>query len=244
LQRFHGEAIIWRHLRHPNITTFYGVDNSLFGLGLISEWMTLGTISQFLSRNPRNNRIKLLQDVANGLAYLHTLDIVHADMKSANILVNNEHIACLIDFGIATLSTDAAVAFTSTISTTGTTRWTAPEILNPELVKRSTSKFTSECDIYSLSMTMWEVFTGRLPFHEYDNDGTVIFKTLSQKRPNCPPPPAALSVGLVDTIWALMENCWDHDSSRRPDINHVLSILSSEDSRSENCPSTWPLELP
>ncbi|EMD31965.1 hypothetical protein CERSUDRAFT_59202, partial [Gelatoporia subvermispora B] len=244
LKRFYGEAIIWRHLRHPNITAFYGVDTSLFALCLISEWMPLGTIAQTLSRKPDMNRIKLLVDIANGLGYLHALDIVHADVKSANVLVNDQHIASLIDFGIATLSTDAAVTFTSMTSTTGTTRWAAPEILDPELVGRKESKFTSECDIYSLSMTMWEVFTGLPPFHHCNNDGTVIHKVMSQKRPTFPPRSVALSVGLTDTIWALMENCWDHNPSRRPVINDVLSVLLSEDSQSEVHPPTWPLELP
>ncbi|EMD31999.1 hypothetical protein CERSUDRAFT_88608 [Gelatoporia subvermispora B] len=105
VKRFFREAVIWRHLRHRNITAFYGVDTSVFSLCLVSEWMPLGTVSQFLTSRPRTNRTKLLQDVAHGLAYLHALDIVHADVKSANVLVDDQHNAKLIDSGIATIST-------------------------------------------------------------------------------------------------------------------------------------------
>ncbi|EMD32003.1 hypothetical protein CERSUDRAFT_127140 [Gelatoporia subvermispora B] len=230
MKNFYKEAVIWKHLQHRNIAKFHGVTASS-SFSLISEWMPLGTVRDFL-----------LQDIANGLAYLHSLGIIHADVKSGNALVNRQHVVKLIDFRIATLTVDGAAPSTSTTASNWTTRWAAPELLYPELIGRERSKYSLECDIFSLSMTMWELFTGLVPFYK-DNDGVVIRKVTSNIRPSYPPRSVALSVGLTDTVWALMERCWDQDPLQRPDINEVLGVLSLEDSQSEKHPLTWPLSL-
>ncbi|EMD31969.1 hypothetical protein CERSUDRAFT_59253 [Gelatoporia subvermispora B] len=244
VKRVLREAMIWRHLRHRNIATFHGVDVSLYPLCLVSEWVPLGTVSQYLFKNPRSNRTKLVRDIADGLAYLHALEIVHADLKAANVLVNKEHVASLIDFGIATLITDLGTSFTPTTPMTGTIRWAAPEVLDPEQFGLpDISRFTKASDIYSLSMTMWEVFTGHVPFHNFQNDGQVIRKITRGVRPARPPHSVTSTVGLTDSMWTLMESCWSEDCSRRPEITDVLSVVQGEDLSTDQGPLSWPLEL-
>ena len=59
-QKFCHEAVIWKRLSHPNLLPFLGVNQKLFPLAMISEWMEHGTILQFVKRNPAANRLKLV----------------------------------------------------------------------------------------------------------------------------------------------------------------------------------------
>ena len=118
-------------------------------------------------------------DVTSGLEYLHQHDFVHGDLKGvrasscnvkvandidtqANILINSERRACLADFGLAAIIEDASSGDgPSGHKTGGTTRWMAPEILDPDrfgYTKRSRRRLPSKStDIYALGMTILEV---------------------------------------------------------------------------------------
>ena len=92
---------IWKRLAHENVLPFHGVDTSIFQLALIYDWGQNGNITQYLESNPDasrselvavppfrtqhvpNQSLKLLQ-VAKGLQYLHSLDIVHGDLKDVS----------------------------------------------------------------------------------------------------------------------------------------------------------------
>ncbi|EMD31961.1 hypothetical protein CERSUDRAFT_127117 [Gelatoporia subvermispora B] len=204
--------------------------------------MPLGTVDKYLRGRRQANRVKLLQQVAQGLEYLHTLKIVHGDLKAKNIVIDGNGNARLIDFGIAVLATDIGPAFTSTTSS-GTVHWAAQEVLNPAYIGNDKAKFTLRSDVHSLAMTMWEVFTGHVPFYEYLNIAAVIACITSNIRPRRPPEYLALCVGLNDTMWAIMEDAWGHDPTYRPKICVILDVLLTQDSQTDNYPATWPLQL-
>ncbi|KAI0916122.1 hypothetical protein AcW1_010023 [Taiwanofungus camphoratus] len=118
------EAIAWKYLDHRNIIMLLGVNVSLISdnLCLISPWMEHGDIRAYLKNNPATNRLQLLVDIACGLEYLHSLDLVHADLKGANVLIDDEKRALLTDFGLATVAYELnTVNSTSSISKGGGT---------------------------------------------------------------------------------------------------------------------------
>jgi serine/threonine protein kinase len=92
---------VWKRLRHPNVVPFLGVTNK--PLQFVSEWMSGGTLTNYVKRHPGANRVGLvslfstigsdqyrylpkLLDVAEGLNYLHTSHTIHGDLKGAGVL--------------------------------------------------------------------------------------------------------------------------------------------------------------
>lgn len=78
---------------------------------------------------------------------------------------------------------------------------------------------------WTLKLTLGQVFTGVIPFHNSRNDAAVIAAVLSGKRPSRPPQPQAEEVGLSSSVWALIERCWDQDPRKRPIIASVIEAL-------------------
>ncbi|KAJ7748023.1 kinase-like domain-containing protein [Mycena metata] len=125
------EALIWKELHHPYILTFIGIDQDSFPstLGMVSPWMEHGTILNYLNIHGRSTVDKLLFEIAQGLQYLHSRNIVHGDLRGANILISETWTACLADFGLSALADT-----TSTLHSTkrsGSLYWMAPELIDP-----------------------------------------------------------------------------------------------------------------
>ncbi|KAF8162035.1 kinase-like domain-containing protein [Mycena galopus ATCC 62051] len=218
---FTKEVLIWRQLRHPNILLLLGINMDEFfpSFTLISPWLAQGNISRFLEINPNHDLICLLVEVSEGLKYLHerTPSVVHGDIRSANILVKDDGVCCLADFGIAVLA-EMHVSWTisSTTSIQGAVRWLAPELLDPEhRPKPSTTR-----DIYSLGCTIYEIYAGKPPFAHISNDIVVSSAILAGSRP-----PRDSEKPIPDFVWDLAQKCWGHEPSSRPTIKSVLDTL-------------------
>ncbi|KAJ7233161.1 kinase-like domain-containing protein [Mycena rebaudengoi] len=104
--QFCREALVWQHLQHPYILPLIGIDRETFpsSLCMVSPWMEHGTVLKYLDYHGRANVDKLLSEIAQGLQYLHSCNIVHGDLRGANILITNEWSACLADFGLTSIS--------------------------------------------------------------------------------------------------------------------------------------------
>ncbi|KAF9790648.1 kinase-like domain-containing protein [Thelephora terrestris] len=223
-QRLCREIIAWKHLTHENILPLLGVsistDTSCFRI--LTEWMPHGNIMRYARSNPAANRLELLSEVMSGVTYLHDHSIVHGDLKGANILVDDAGIACVADFGLATV-TDLSAFFSETIdSTGGTYQWMSPELLDPKGFK-SNGRSTRESDCYALGMVIYEVLTGLRPFHDMRHL-TFIPPVLRGERPE--QPPQAESLGISDTIWELVQSCWSETIATRPTARELLDHLS------------------
>ncbi|KAF9785170.1 kinase-like domain-containing protein [Thelephora terrestris] len=83
--RFCKEVITWRTLRHPNVLPLIGVTMSEAQFAMVSEWMSNGNINEFVKANPGENRLKLLEDVARGLIYIHQQGMIHGDLKGVRL---------------------------------------------------------------------------------------------------------------------------------------------------------------
>ncbi|KAF8995845.1 kinase-like domain-containing protein [Cyathus striatus] len=156
------EGIIWSHLSHPNVFPFYGIyhlHNMEEQVCLVSPWMNHGNIVDFLSRNSRADRVKLMFEVAKGMEYLHANNVVHGDLKGANMLITDTGQAVLCDFGLSTVMLDLDIMAYMSIETilqcSRTLRYQAPELFAPE--EATEPKLTKECDIYSFSCLCYEV---------------------------------------------------------------------------------------
>ncbi|PPQ75400.1 hypothetical protein CVT26_015371 [Gymnopilus dilepis] len=216
LKEYSKEAILWGHLSHPNILPFYG-------------------IYQLEDEDQRAS------DIAHGLQYLHKQGIIHGDLKGANILVTKSGRACLADFGLSVILDTRPLTLDPSCSSNGiggTIRWLAPELLDPDF---DNLKPSLEADIYSFGCVLYEIFTGKYPFHEYGRDVTVILRVMEGKKPSLPGPGSMPyeAWGLNNYLRALMEECWVTDPGRRPSACQVLSRLALMQLVDTRPPDSW-----
>ncbi|PWZ57720.1 Serine/threonine-protein kinase EDR1 [Zea mays] len=135
LDEFRSEVRIMRRLRHPNIVLFMGAVTRPPNLSIVSEYLPRGSLYKILHRPncliDEKRRIKMALDVAKGMNCLHTSvpTIVHRDLKSPNLLVDNNWNVKVCDFGLSRLKHST---FLSSKSTAGTPEWMAPEVLRNE----------------------------------------------------------------------------------------------------------------
>ena len=147
----------------------------------------------------------------------------------ANILVKQNGRACLADFGLLTIASDATKAFSNSSLASGTFRWMAPELFYPEKFGLMGRRLTKSSDCYALGMVIYEVLSGKIPFHRY-NSAAAIVKIVNGARPERPQGVGGL--WFTDVIWNTLERCWNSMPDDRPSAEEVLRCL-------EKASMTW-----
>jgi len=163
--------------------------------------------------------VSLALDIAEGLKYLHSENVIHRDLKGYNILISQSMRACIADFGLATI-TDSGFATTMTGGAMiGTLRWLAPELFPGAQVSR---RHTYASDIYAFALVCYEMFSSKLPF-EIEDD----FKSLVQRgeRPSLPSDESSRRRGLTSEMENLIRDCWAQDPTNRPSAEVVAKRL-------------------
>jgi serine/threonine protein kinase len=166
-------------------------------------------------------RLQVLRGVAYGLRTLHDSDLVHLDVKPANILLaclGGETVAKLADFGISKSLDPSSTFAGSTMGGAGSLMWMAPE-----LFKRPAAPSPAS-DVYAFGMVMYEMYTGRQPWEaELQASGVsplvLTAWVLSGSRPSIP---GHVPQPLSD----IMRQCWNADPSHRPALSDIISALS------------------
>ncbi|KAG8727129.1 hypothetical protein FRC11_013864, partial [Ceratobasidium sp. 423] len=147
LKRSARELHLWSKMKHENVHELMGI--ILFrgkALGMVSEWMENGDLHEYLRRNPQADRLNLSLQVASGLTYVHSCNMVHGDVKAPNVLVSSDGVAKLTDFG-SSIMPESSLLFSATASDElKSLRWAAPELILNESLK------TKSADVYSLGM--------------------------------------------------------------------------------------------
>ena len=169
---------------------------------------------------------------------MHNQDMIHGDLKGvrlrqleasilpslpikANVLVDQNGHARLADFGLLTIMSDPANGLSSSSFTQGgTSRWMSPELINPQRFGLENSRPTKASDCYALGMVIYETISGHFPFHR-DAALTVFLKVLNDERP----PREAY---FTDSLWGMLELCWEPQPGDRPSIQDVLECLAKE----------------
>ncbi|KLO11196.1 kinase-like protein [Schizopora paradoxa] len=228
-KRLAREMRIWAKLKHPNILPFLGffVEGKNRVLSLISEWMENGTLYHFMKTFPRGGTIAriILRGIASGLDYLHSQNVIHADLKSANILISSFGTPLLADFGLSlavssTQSMSNPSSSSSGADTKGTVRWMAIELLpmNDEIPHQVPDK---KSDVWAFGMIIYELLSWKKPYYTQTQDTLVVIAINNGARPT--KPEEGSSSAVFDHLWSLAQICWHTDPSARP---HTISLLS------------------
>ncbi|CAE7202790.1 unnamed protein product [Rhizoctonia solani] len=215
------ELYIWSKCKHPNVLELIGVTQHRNLIAMVSPWMDNGDLSRFLHKHPETDRYNLCTQIADGVAYLHQENVVHGDLKGANILVSKDHTPKITDFGTSSRN-EYTLKFTETTkSPTMSLRWTAPE-----LIAETTNKNSFETDVFSLGMTMLEVVTGMHPYAGI-HDGAVVLRLVTGDYPIRPEAHIPTGNEKADLLWSLLVDCWALKPQDRPTAIQVRDRMES-----------------
>jgi serine/threonine protein kinase len=163
IKRFVREAELMSKLHHPHLVQIYDAGEAVVTgverLYIVMPLLPGGTLRERISRRPLglDEVARCLQDIAGALDYIHSLGIVHRDIKASNVLLDDDGRCFLTDFGIARVSYETTQV-TNSGEVLGTANYIAPELFE---VHR---KADARSDFYSLGVLLYEMVTGRLPF--------------------------------------------------------------------------------
>ena len=157
----------------PHVVRLYGVCEEPGHVAMVMEYLPKGSFYQVLhdSKETLPMESRSLGDChrcRKGLSYLHSQNIVHRDLKSLNVLLDNQYHAKITDFGLAKIKLESNSTSTKAKQGMGTTRWRAPE-----LFKRGANPNPAS-DVYSYGMVLWEIASRQLPFSDAADDVTVM----------------------------------------------------------------------
>ncbi|KAI5116311.1 hypothetical protein M0805_009155 [Coniferiporia weirii] len=220
------EIKTWSKLAHRNIVPLFGFIICENGFpALVSEWMDNGSVLQYVRSHPEHDVIHLILGVAEGLAYLHEEDVVHADVKSGNVLVNSSGDAVICDFGISQAINSPQVALASNTAlpngAVGSIRWLSYELLAQSEIY---TKHTKESDVWAFGMTAYELLAKEPPYAEITIEAQVIISVMRKKLPT---PPLSFSTWPKKKQEALKicELCWTIDPKSRISMPNVVKKL-------------------
>lgn len=199
------EVDLLKSLSHPGIVKYEGMARDQDTLSIVLEFAENGSLGQTLKAFGKlNERLvaSYVVKILEGLHYLHQSDVVHCDLKAANILTTKTGNVKLSDFGV---SLNLRAMGREMKDVAGTPNWMAPEII--ELKGASTKS-----DIWSLACTVIELLTGRPPYAEIANGMSVMFRIVEDEMP---PLPEGISNLLAD----FLKQCFNKDPSKRPDAD-------------------------
>ncbi|KAG8727909.1 hypothetical protein FRC11_012199 [Ceratobasidium sp. 423] len=200
---------------------------------MVAPWVEYGGLLAYIGANPTTDRCKLCMQVADGLAYMHSLGIAHGDIKGDNVVVSKGGIAKITDFGCATMKREFPVAFTATDSLHYSVRWAVPSQAPELFLDDGAANF--ETDVYALGMTILETLTGNVPYKDRA-DMAVIHAVLVRKLQPARPLEHIPQNAKGDELWGLLECCWSYEPKNRPKASDVRDSVSAS-------PNSTPFHL-
>jgi WD40 repeat protein len=206
LERFRAEAAAVARLQHPNIVQIHEVGEAdgapYFALELV-EGRTLAQKFAGTAQEPRL-AARLVETLARAMDFAHRRGVVHRDLKPANVLLTAEGVPKVADFGLAK-RIDAEAARTRTGAVVGT-----PSYMAPEQAEARGDDVGPATDIYAMGAILYELLTGRPPFHAESP-----LETVRQVVSQAPLPPSRFRRDLPRDVETICLKCLEKEPSKR-----------------------------
>ena len=241
IKRFEAEAQSAASITHPNIVSVYDVGNEGNLYYIVMELIQGKTLKEIIVEEggplPWKWSINIATQIASALEVAHKNKIVHRDIKPHNIIITEDGIAKVTDFGIAkAVSNSTITAFGTTI---GSVHYFSPE--------HARGGFTdSKSDLYSLGVVMYEMLTGRVPF-DADTPVSVALKHMQEE----PKPPIELNDKIPLSVNDIILKAMRKDTNLRyqsatemlKDLNNSLKNPNGDFVDNKNYQSDMPTQV-
>ncbi|KAF9069966.1 kinase-like domain-containing protein [Rhodocollybia butyracea] len=235
-EAFLSEIDVWKSFRHPNILRLYGTsdpykDNTWF---LVSPYMRNGSLPEYLKRlewdgsmimgssmvsevygdSSIPDLLRFMHEISQAMEYLHSMHVIHGDLKGANVLLDNDRRCVLSDFGQS--RHHAKISYKDPKHAHGF-RWQSPELMSGR------GFISKENDVYAFAITCVEIVTmGSLPWPTKPDD---VVKIIVLEQNGRPPFPSKIVDRLG--VLSLLENCWHDEFGERPTFSKVVKDLET-----------------
>ncbi|KAI1243493.1 hypothetical protein IHE44_0001119 [Lamprotornis superbus] len=216
------EAEILHKARFTYILPILGICNEPEFLGIVTEYMTNGSLNQLLHGKdvypdiPWCLRFRILYEIALGVNYLHNMNppLLHHDLKTQNILLDDEFHVKIADFGMSKwrVISMSQSRSESSLPEGGTIIYMPPEDYNPSQKTRASVKH----DIYSYAVIMWEVMSRKQPFEEVINPLQIMYSVSQGQRLDLSEGSLSVDIPHRGLIIRLMESGWAQNPDERP----------------------------
>lgn len=158
IRRFQREALAATELVHPNIVTVYDVGEEDGMQFLVMEYVKGMDLKRYIQTHypvPYLQIVDIIQQILSAVALAHQHRIIHRDLKPQNVLINEDGVVKITDFGIAIALSETSI--TQTNSMLGSVHYLSPE-------QARGSMATNQSDIYAIGIILYEILTGKVPF--------------------------------------------------------------------------------
>ncbi|CAI0382318.1 unnamed protein product [Linum tenue] len=212
-KEFAQEVFIMRKVRHKNVVQFIGACTRRPNLCIVTEFMSGGSMYDHLHKRKEcfnlQSLLRVAVDVSRGMNYLHRNNIIHRDLKAANLLMDENGVVKVADFGVARVQDRSGVM----TAETGTYRWMAPEVIEHK-------PYNHKADVFSFGVMLWELLTGKVPYDNLTPLQAAVGVVQQGLRPSIPKNTHPKLVELLD-------RCWDRDPCLRPEFSEILELLQN-----------------
>ncbi|XP_028138509.1 tyrosine-protein kinase Src64B [Diabrotica virgifera virgifera] len=221
---FLEEAGIMKKFRHKRLVALYGVCSEEEPIYIVQEYMSKGSLLDFLRKDEGRHLqfedlIYIAFQVASGMEYLESKQLIHRDLAARNVLIGENNIAKICDFGLARVIEDNE--YCPKQGSSFPVKWTAPEAI-------IYSKFSIKSDVWSYGILLMELFTyGQVPYPAMHGREVI---DLVDKGYRMPKP---TTHQVPDEIYQIMLNCWDANPEKRPTFEFLTHYFEGFNVTSE-----------
>jgi len=204
---------LWNFLNHPNVLPCFGFSLE-FGRfpALVSPFCRSGDLESYMKNCHHVDRASIAIDMTFGLSYLHSMGVIHGNIKTTNVLIGLKGEALICDFGVSRVI--GCRSFNTSLA--GTLPFMAPELF-PDEDNDVPPSHTKETDVWACGLVLLQVLTGKQPNPKIRPYGP------------SPLPKRGYYSPISDDLWTLAKTCCELDHSKRPTMQMVMQMLPSLD---------------
>ncbi|XP_055907238.1 uncharacterized protein LOC129942366 [Eupeodes corollae] len=205
-QKFLAEASVMTTLEHENLVKFIGLVFTSKHIYLVTEYMSKGSLVDYLRSRGRQHitkkdQINFAYDTSSGMEYLEAKKVVHRDLAARNVLISENCVAKVSDFGLAREECYNLEVGKLPI------KWTAPEALK-------NGRFSNKSDMWSFGILLWEIYSfGRVPYPRIPLADVVKHVEVGYKM--------EAPEGCPAEIYEMMRQAWDLNPAKRPTFSEL-----------------------